>query len=103
PPAARTLISGAAGDGVSIKHGATGHQVEGNYIGTSVDGMHAIPNGAAGVAILHARHNTIGGDTPAARNLISANTGDGVLISEASYNVVERNFIGTDRTGSGPL
>ena len=52
-----------------------------------------------------ATNNTVGGMTPAARNLISGNKGSGVQIgatsdvSAASGNVVAGNDIGTDVTG----
>ncbi|HEY2952776.1 MAG TPA: hypothetical protein VGK40_09345, partial [Verrucomicrobiae bacterium] len=45
--------------------------------------------------------NTIGGSAPSARNIISANGTDGILISGAASlgNQVLGNFIGTDATG----
>ena len=45
--------------------------------------------------------NLIGGTTPEARNIISANGGRGVLVRNAS-DTVQGNFIGTDVTGSNP-
>src|SRR5262249_34726409 len=45
--------------------------------------------------------NTIGGTTTGARNIISGNINDGVLIhNEASANLVEGNFIGTNPKGT---
>jgi titin len=46
---------------------------------------------------------TIGGTTPAARNIISGNE-YGVYIFDNSYlNIIQGNYIGTDITGSKPL
>ena len=55
--------------------GATASQnlIVGNLIGTDKTGLHARSNAEEGVAILSAQGNTIGGTTPAAQNLISAN------------------------------
>src|SRR5439155_671970 len=60
-----------------------------------------IPNDR-GVFIWGAPSNTIGGTTPAARNIISGNTGDGVFVytNTATLNVIEGNYIGTNITGT---
>src|SRR3990172_4646563 len=80
--------------------GATGNQVQGNFIGTDVTGTASIPNANGGLAVC-APGNTIGGPTPAARNLISGNIGHAVQLCgpTATGNVVQGNFIGTDVTG----
>ncbi len=96
------LISGNTSDGVLISGiGTSGNTVAGNLIGTGVSGQTILAN-ANGVEIsLGATANTVGGRTAAARNVVSANTSDGVLISGggASGNTIEGNFIGTDTTG----
>ncbi len=81
--------------------GTAGNTVAGNLIGTGVSGQTILAN-ANGVEIsLGATANTVGGSTATARNVISANTSNGVLISGggASGNTIEGNFIGTDITG----
>lgn len=77
--------------------------VEGNFIGTDVTGSLARPNGAGVVAT--SSENRIGGDTVAARNLISGNNGNGVGLSlrYATRNVVSRNLIGTTAAGNARL
>ncbi len=49
-----------------------------------------------------ASENTIGGTATAERNVISGNGNDGVLITGAgtTRDVVEGNYIGTDKTGT---
>jgi len=102
-PRARNVISGNSLYGVRIGGGtATGNLVQGNYIGTDATGTSALGN-IYGVALSDgASNNTIGGTTSAERNLISGNTGHGVLMTESATtgNLVQGNFIGTDVTGT---
>jgi parallel beta-helix repeat protein len=92
------LLSGAS---------AANNQVSGCYVGTDARGVSEQPNGS-GVRIEAGAHdNTIGGATPAERNLISGNTLYivGVWISDAATvnNVVANNWIGVDASGQAPL
>jgi hypothetical protein len=73
--------------------------IEGNFIGTNTAGTAALPNGASGIALVLGHNTRIGGITPAARNLISGNAGDGVAITSPT-NTVQGNFVGTDVTGT---
>lgn len=84
---------------------ATGNTVQGNYVGVSANGSEDLGNGSSGIAIAGASGNTIGGAAPGARNVISGNENNGVIISGpgARDNVVRGNFIGTTASGrSGP-
>ena len=97
---ASNVISGNKTEGVAVVGGgATGNQVQGNFIGTNAAGQAPIPN-LDGVAILNASANTIGGSTTAAGNVISGNTEYGVWIhqssSTTSHNKVQANVIGSD-------
>ena len=103
---ARNIISGNLNGGVIIAGAtATGNVVSGNYIGTNAGGTGALPNGG-GVFIQDASSNTIGGNSPAARNIISGNGtivagGTGVNVSGAATgNRITGNYIGTDVTGT---
>ncbi|MBN2392719.1 MAG: VCBS repeat-containing protein [Anaerolineae bacterium] len=104
-PEERNLISGNGG-GVVIRYiGALGNRVTGNYIGTDITGQTAIPN-SDGVSILDgASENVIGGETTAERNLISGNAGFGVVIytDNTSGNIIARNYIGTNVSGTQTL
>src|SRR5262249_42757908 len=84
--------------------GTTNSIVAGNYVGLAADGVTAVPNQAGGIGIDQgANHNLIGGgSTPAARNVISGNTGAGIIITGtgSDYNLVQGNYIGTDSTGA---
>jgi Periplasmic copper-binding protein (NosD)/Right handed beta helix region len=100
----RNIISGNTNNGVKITDtGTNGNVVEGNYIGTDVNGISAIANGTNGVFVeLGATNNTIGGTDPGTGNVISGNTGDGVALFSGG-NTVEGNLIGTDESGANPL
>ncbi len=78
-----------------------GNVIEGNLIGTDVNGVTDLGNFNDGVRVDEAPNNTIGGTVPSARNIISGNNNDGVEIngSGASGNVVRGNFIGTKANG----
>lgn len=83
-----------------IDHGAIEIQsdrnvIQGNFIGTDVTGSSAEGN-LNGIKIFGSK-NVIGGNTPAARNLISGNY-HGIII-RGSNNRVQGNYIGTDRHG----
>ena len=78
---------------------STGNQVIGNYIGLDATGAKALGNGVDGVTI-QADGNTVGGPTPAERNIISGNRTYDVNISgTCSRNTVIGNYIGTDAAG----
>jgi hypothetical protein len=81
------------------------NSIQGNFIGTSVDGLFGFGPGH-GVEVWGTL-NGIGGLTPAARNLISGNfdgspNWDGVLLRSPD-NYVQGNYIGTNRHGISPV
>jgi hypothetical protein len=101
---AGNLISGNKDRGIEIS-GVLGltNRIEGNLIGTNATGTAALGNLDGGVLITGASNNTVGGATPAARNVISGNTHTGVFIFDGQNNRVLGNFIGTDATGHTAL
>ncbi len=102
---ARNIISGNMNQGVEITDAGTAlNVVEGDYISTDITGSHALSN-VVGVWIQSCTNNTVGGTVTAARDVISANTADGVQIdySGTTGNVVERDYTGSDATGAFPL
>ena len=69
-------------------------------------GTGAIPNGWSGAEMYNgATGNTIGGTIAAARNVISGNGNDGVLLDYpgVSANVVEGNYIGLNAAGTAAM
>lgn len=103
---ARNVISGNNRNGIQIDGAAAaGNQVIGNYIGTNASGTGDLGNTFEGVFVDNAPNNTIGGTTPAHRNVISGNDDAGVDIyqSGATGNVVLGNYIGTQANGTSAL
>ena len=101
----RNVISGNGAGIVIVGAPSMGNVVTGNYIGTDAAGTSAMGNLEGGVEIISASDNIIGGTTPAERNVISGNGGNGVAISGsgATGNMVEGNYIGTDAAGTADL
>ena len=103
----RNLISANVRAGVLITgDSAHGNRVLGNYIGTTKSGASPLANASVGVEVQDAPNNTVGGTSPGAGNVISANGGPGILISghsESNGSVVQGNLIGLDASGSAAL
>jgi hypothetical protein len=104
-PAARNLISGNVESGILFQgSSAVGNDVQNSYIGTNKGGTAAVPNGRNGIDFLGLSpyKTIIGGDTPAVRNVISGNSGDGVSVG-GDTTTVAGNYIGTNAAGTGGL
>ena len=102
-----STISGLAierfrSSGLVLTGGST--TVTGNYIGTDPTGAIARGNLADGV-LVQSSGNTIGGTTTATRNVISANSGWGILLdgAAATGNQVLGNYLGTNAAGTAAL
>ena len=101
---------------------ASDNVIEGNYIGTDATGTTAVPNNY-GIAMVSTDGTTIGGSSTADRNVISGNTGNGIILTsstallgnpavtnltellgitaaQTTATTISGNYIGTDRTGT---
>ena len=78
-----------------------GNTIAGNFLGTDATGNTAAPN-TRGIFMFASNSNQIGGTTPAARNLISGNE-IGIDTFTSSNNIIEGNFIGTNKAGTAAL
>jgi len=110
------VISGNSWDGISIDN-SSGNVVSANFIGIDATGTTALANGSNGIQIstsssnntngiqisTSSSNNTIGGTTAGQRNIISGNSGPGVLLTNCSYNNVWGNYIGTNATGNAAV
>ncbi len=94
------VINRFAFNGIYLSPAADGNTIEGNFLGTDPSGTVARGNGGSGISVDNAAtNNTLGGTTPAARNLISGNQLEGIFMSGPG-NVVQGNYLGTDVTGT---
>lgn len=93
--ATRNIVS-ASGLGVRVVGGAP--QIIGNYIGTSADGMSAMPNGNGAVLVTSSdgavvRDNLIAGNSPST----------GIELVDSSNGTYAGNLIGTNATATAAL
>ena len=92
------VINRFSGNGIVLN--GTANMVKGNFIGTNATGSLALGNSLDGVLISGGSGNTVGGTTPAERNVLSGNR-NGVQVSgPATGNQVRGNFIGTNAAGT---
>jgi len=98
----RNYIAANGADGVLI-NASNDCSVKGNYIG--IDTLQAAqPNGGAGVQVAVGQDNQIGGTVADEGNVISGNTGSGIVVSEpASETRVFGNRIGTNEAGTSAI
>jgi CSLREA domain-containing protein len=97
----RNILSGNTQYGIKLGNGSTGNSIRGNYIGTSADGMTALPNAKGGVLLDNAPDNTVGGTQPNYGNLVSGNAEHGVTTQNGSDNTaIRNNDIGVNKNGS---
>ncbi|MDJ0497436.1 MAG: DUF5011 domain-containing protein, partial [Acidimicrobiia bacterium] len=102
----RNVISGNGNNGVLLDAAtATGNTIQGNYVGLNAAGDAAVPNADEGVDLSDAPGNLVGGDAVGARNVISGNGQDGVLLIGAGTtgNFVSGNYIGTNAAGDASV
>jgi hypothetical protein len=107
-PGAGNLISGNKGAGgnaaVTFSGGASTSSglVQGNLFGTDASGNAQIGNtGDALYVVTRVGVTTIGGTTPAARNIIAGSTGRGIYVEPFNSTVlVQGNYIGTNADGT---
>jgi hypothetical protein len=95
-------ISGVPNPEPSVPPGP-GHDtvIQGNLIGTKANGAEALFNQNNGIRITGGKNNTIGGAVAGARNVVSGNIENGIVIQDfATENVIQGNFVGLDVTGA---
>ena len=104
------VLNRAASSGILVE-GTDGLVIEGNFIGTNPAGTAGLGNAFVGILLNTGPANvTIGGTTPAARNLISGNTFNGIVFGQAggaggggTNHLVQGNLIGTDASGGNAI
>jgi parallel beta-helix repeat protein len=113
----RNVISANANGlgGLVLRNGASNNLIQNSYIGTDVTGTTTLlfGNGGPGVTIdgtpargstTPASGNSVGGTISGLFNVISGNSGGGVVIQNgALQNVIQNSYIGIDATGKKAL
>jgi len=104
------VVSGNGEGTVVIYHGiliATANNlVVGNFVGLDATGTMAVGNQDDGIRIegLAATGNTIGGTTPADRNVVSGNGRVGIVVTgDADSNRILGNYVGTNAAGDAAV
>jgi hypothetical protein len=98
------VLNGFGGEGAIYLTGAGGNVVAGNFIGTDASGTAAGPANFRGIFVSGSSNNVIGGTNPGDRNVVSASQHIGIDIAfGAANNLVQGNYIGTDKTGTSAL
>ncbi|HEY3134667.1 MAG TPA: HYR domain-containing protein [Blastocatellia bacterium] len=102
----RGLVINRSYGGIWLVYANTS-MIEGNFIGTDATGTIAKANSAPGVVVEFSIDNRIGGTTSAARNIVSGNLTEGILISDdfatRGGNLIQGNFIGLNAIGTAAI
>lgn len=111
--AARNVVSGNAGGGVFVTGASARNRVQGNFIGVDAGGTGGLGNAIVNVVIASTENGSRKEptDNVVEDNLISASTwlsqaplsGHGVSIDGGSGNLIRKNLIGTDVSGTSGL
>jgi hypothetical protein len=96
----RGLAINRGGQAITLE-GTGGSNVEGCFIGTDAGGTQDLGN-ATGVYV-GAPNSTIGGTSPAQRNVISGNDNAGVYFFTGTGQLLQGNYIGTDKNGTAAI
>ena len=102
-PADRNVISGNGVAGIQV-FAAVDNVIQGNFIGTNGFGAAALPN-LRGISNrgAGAANTLMGGTIPAARNVISGNSDEGIAVSSGGGLVIQGNYVGVGVDGTTPL
>jgi hypothetical protein len=92
------VINRFTGTGILVQ--SDGNSITGNFIGTNAGGTAGLSaNGSFGIEVRGGFRNTIGGTSPAARNIIGGNS-DGIHLNTGSQNtLIQGNWIGVGVDG----
>ena len=101
----RNVISGSTYDfnvylTTDGSHSSDRNIIQGNYIGTTADGLTGLSPLATGIRIDAGSNTTIGGTAAGAGNVISGNNYGVVVMSGNSGTIIQGNKIGTDPSGT---
>jgi CSLREA domain-containing protein len=101
-PAGANLVSGNDTDGIILRQGSAGNDVQANLIGVDDAGTTALANDGAGVLLngTDTDDNLIGGTAPGEGNQIQHNEGDGVAVT---FGALDNAILGNSMTENAGL
>lgn len=101
----RGLVIDNFSNGGILLNGTSNTTIAGNWIGIDSDGSTAAGNGTAGLFALNGASSLIiGTSSPADRNVISGNSGSGILLGDSgTTGTIQNNYIGTNATGTAAV
>ncbi len=88
---------------ILLDSGSDGSVVRANYLGTTPDGAAALGTFSFNALEVRSSNNTVGGTSPADRNVIAGVLRVGPFGGTATGNVVQGNYLGVDATGTTGL
>jgi len=93
--AARNIVSGNNSHGFQIRQvGTDGNLVQGNFIGTQINGTSPLGNTGVGVLVENlANNNIIGGTASGAGNVIAFNGDEGIGVASGTGNAIRSNSV----------
>ncbi|MCA9262516.1 MAG: right-handed parallel beta-helix repeat-containing protein, partial [Planctomycetales bacterium] len=93
------LVSGNGGRGLYVR--GSNHTIQGNLIGSNLDGTSVLGNGRDGIWLLTAQDSLVGGAQSSDANLIVGSGQSGITLADsANRNTIQGNLIGVDATGT---
>ncbi len=91
-------------DGIRIE-GDGSNTIEGNLVGVDVSGTGDLGNTSNGIYIVGSPDNIIGGTSASARNIVSGNDNNGILLAStaATNNSIQGNYVGLNAAGTAAI
>lgn len=77
--------------------------VAGCFVGLDATGMATRPNASSGITITSSAGVTIGGPAPADRNVVSANTSNGIWVLSNDDVTIVNNYVGLNAQGTSTI
>ncbi len=93
----------AGGGGTMLDIRSHTNLLAGNFIGVDTDGATLDDSGTPVFVGFGTIGNTIGGISPADRNVIASPPGWGLILNDGSSTVVQGNYLGVNAAGTAPL
>jgi len=97
------LVKSNNGAGLMIDTGSNNNRVAGNFLGVDTDGTTVVSNGAPITILSGASGNTVGGTSPADRNVIASNAGQTLTDVGGDNTLVQGSYFGVNAAGTAAI